>query len=268
MDTKSEHGKNCPCSCHSGKSNSRLLKDKVALVTGGSRGIGKAISLKLAQEGAAVAILARSLDSCEELASHIEEKGGKALALSAHIENIEEVEEAIGQVTKKFGHLDYLINNAGITKDSLLMRMSKDDWDTVLGVNLTGAFHCVKSVVRQLVKQRYGKIINISSVIGLTGNPGQANYAATKAGLIGLTKTLAKELAGRGITVNAIAPGFIETDMTENLPQNIREDILGRIPLNRFGQPEDIAGAVTYLLSPAGDYITGQVLVVDGGMVI
>ncbi len=254
MDTNKKNIENCCKETNNTvtQSSEPLFTGKVAVVTGGSRGIGKAVALNLSQKGAAVALLARNLATCRQAAAQIEERGGRALAFSVHIENLPEVERAVREVIAHFGRLDFLINNAGVNRDALILRMGKEDWDTVLEVNLTGAFNCIKSAVRQLTKQRQGKIINISSIVGLTGNPGQANYAASKAGLIGLTKTLARELAGRGITVNAVAPGFIETDMTDKLPRKVKDDLLNRIPLRRFGQPEEVAQAVSYLLSPAG----------------
>ncbi len=244
----------------------KLFSGQVALVTGGSRGIGQSIALSLALAGANIAILARNRERCQQVAAQIEQLGVKALPLSAEVADYAQVEQAVKQVIGQFGRLDILVNNAGITKDGLLVRMSKQNWDDVLAVNLSGTFNCIRCVARQMMKAKKGKILNITSVVGLTGNPGQANYTAAKAGIIGLTKTVALELAPRGITVNAIAPGFIDTDMTKDLPAEVKEQILGRIPLARFGTAEEVAKAAEFLLSPAADYITGQVLSVNGGM--
>ncbi|MDA0746903.1 MAG: 3-oxoacyl-[acyl-carrier-protein] reductase [bacterium] len=243
------------------------LEGKTALVTGGSRGIGQAIALRLADEGADVAICAsRSLP--EEVVAQIEEKGRRALALQADVSNPQDVTALFKTILDTWGKLDILVNNAGIARDGLLMRMKESDWDAVLDVNLKGAFLCIQAASRPMMKARTGRIVNIASVVGLMGNPGQVNYSASKSGLIGLTKTVAKELAGRGITTNAVAPGFIPTDMTESLSGEIREKLLERIPLGTLGSPEDIAAAVAFLASNDAAYITGQVLVVDGGMVM
>lgn len=240
-----------------------IFKDKVALVTGGSKGIGRAITEKLAREGARVFIFARNLEKAQQTAARI---GVNVTACQVDVADYAQVNEAIKQIVKETGRIDFLVNNAGITRDNLLMRMDRDDWDTVLDINLGGAFNCVKAVARPMNKQRSGKIVNITSVIGVMGNPGQVNYSAAKAGLIGLTKSAAKEFASRNITVNAVAPGFIETDMTEDLPQNIKEGILQQIPLARFGQSEEVADTVVFLLSDAASYITGNVLHVNGGL--
>lgn len=245
------------------------LKDRTAIVTGGSRGIGEAIANRLADEGARVAVCAsRSLDRAEAVARGIEKRGGSALALQADVSNPADVKALFKSVLDRWGALDILVNNAGITRDGLLMRLKPDDWDAVLDVNLKGAFLCMQAAVRPMMRARSGRIINISSVTGLMGNPGQAGYTAAKSGLIGLTKTAAKELAGRGITANVVAPGYIPTEMTEKLPDNLKEKILEQVPLGTPGKPEDIAAAVAFLASGDAAYVTGQVLVVDGGMVM
>ena len=240
-----------------------VFKEKVALVTGGSRGIGRAIAAELAREGARVFIFGRDLARARETA---EELGENVSAHQVDVADGEQVEQTIRQILSQSGKIDFLINNAGITRDALLARMSRQDWDLVLDTNLGGAFNCIKAVARPMSKQRGGRIVNISSVIGVMGNIGQANYAAAKAGLIGLTKTAAKELASRKVTVNAVAPGFIETDMTAGLPDKIKENILREIPLGCFGKVRDIASAVRFLLSDAAGYITGQVIHVNGGL--
>lgn len=245
------------------------LKDRTAIVTGGSRGIGEAIANRLADEGARVAVCAsRSLDRAEAVARGIEGRGGSALALQADVSNPADVKALFKSVLDRWGALDILVNNAGITRDGLLMRLKPDDWDAVLDVNLKGAFLCMQAAVRPMMRARSGRIINISSVTGLMGNPGQAGYTAAKSGLVGLTKTAAKELAGRGITANVVAPGYIPTEMTEKLPDNLKEKILEQVPLGTPGKPEDIAAAVAFLASGDAAYVTGQVLVVDGGMVM
>ncbi len=245
------------------------LKDRTAIVTGGSRGIGEAIANRLADEGARVAVCAsRSLDRAEAVARGIEGRGGSALALQADVSNPAHVKALFKSVLDRWGALDILVNNAGIARDGLLMRLKPDDWDAVLDVNLKGAFLCMQAAVRPMMRARSGRIINISSVTGLMGNPGQAGYTAAKSGLIGLTKTAAKELAGRGITANVVAPGYIPTEMTEKLPDSLKEKILEQVPLGTPGKPEDIAAAVAFLASGDAAYVTGQVLVVDGGMVM
>jgi 3-oxoacyl-[acyl-carrier protein] reductase len=245
------------------------LKDRTAIVTGGSRGIGEAIANRLADEGARVAVCAsRSLDRAEAVAEAIEGRGGSALALQADVSNPADVKVLFKTVLDRWGALDILVNNAGIARDGLLMRLKPDDWDAVLDVNLKGAFLCMQAAVRPMMRARSGRIVNISSVTGLMGNPGQAGYTAAKSGLIGLTKTAAKELAGRGITANVVAPGYIPTEMTEKLPDNLKEKILEQVPLGTPGKPEDIAAAVAFLTSGDAAYVTGQVLVVDGGMVM
>jgi 3-oxoacyl-[acyl-carrier protein] reductase len=244
------------------------LDNKKAIVTGASRGLGKAIALRLAKAGADVACVSRSVESVAATVAEIAALGRKAKALAVDVTDGVAVDAAVDQVAKEFGSIDILVNNAGVTKDGLLMRMSEADWDAVLNTNLKGAFHWTKPVSRVMAKQRSGKIINISSIIGLIGNAGQANYAASKAGLIGFSKSVAREFASRGITCNVVCPGFIDTDMTKVLSEEIKKKLLERIPLQRLGQPEDVAGVVEFLCSPAASYITGQVLTVDGGMVI
>jgi 3-oxoacyl-[acyl-carrier protein] reductase len=246
----------------------KQLEGQVAIVTGASRGIGRAIALALATEGAKVVVnYARSSTAAEEIVATITANGGQALALQADVSQADQVEKLISGTLEAFGRIDILVNNAGITRDTLLLRMKLEDWQAVIDLNLTGVFLCTKAVAKGMLKQRSGRIINIASVAGQMGNPGQANYSAAKAGVIGFTKTVAKELASRGVTVNAVAPGFIATDMTGDLPNT--EDILKFIPLGRFGKPEDIAGMVRFLAAdPAAAYITGQVFNVDGGMVM
>ncbi|WP_025026542.1 3-oxoacyl-[acyl-carrier-protein] reductase [Caldalkalibacillus mannanilyticus] len=243
------------------------LTGQVALVTGGSRGIGRSIVLELAKAGADVAInYSGSEDKARQVAQEVEALGRKALVVQGNVGNTESVAEMFKIVLEAFGKLDILVNNAGITRDNLLMRMKEDEWDDVINTNLKGVFNCIKAATRPMMKQRSGRIINLSSVVGILGNPGQANYVAAKAGVIGLTKTTARELASRGITVNAVAPGFIQTDMTAALSEEIREELQTQIPLGRLGAPEDIARVVLFLASDAGAYITGQTISVDGGM--
>lgn len=244
-----------------------MLKNKVALVTGAGRGIGRAIAIALAKEGAEVIINYNgSEERAKEVKQTIEENGGKASIYKCNVSDFEACEAMIKDVVKEYGHLDILVNNAGITKDGLIMKMKEKDFDSVLNVNLKGTFNTIRHSARQMLKQRSGKIINISSVSGILGNAGQANYAASKAGVIGLTKTMARELGSRGITVNAIAPGFVDTEMTEILSEELKENACKQIILGRFGKPEDIANTAVFLASDKADYITGQVISVDGGM--
>jgi 3-oxoacyl-[acyl-carrier protein] reductase len=244
------------------------LTSLIAVVTGAGRGIGRAIALKFASEGADVACVSRTAENSEKVANEIRALGRKAWAYAVDVSNSAAVAETAEKILTDTGRVDILVNNAGVTRDGLLMRMSDDDWDTVLNTNLKGAFLFTKEFSRVFLKQRSGRIINVASVIGLIGNAGQANYAASKAALIGFTKSVAREFASRGITVNALAPGFIETDMTAVLNEEVRGEVLKTIPLKKFGRVEDIANAALFLASPAAGYITGQVLTVDGGMVM
>ena len=244
------------------------LTNKNAIVTGASRGIGRAIALKLAEAGANVACVSRSLDSVKETVAAIEALGRKAYGYAVDVADFAAVDTVAKQIGEQFETFDVLVNNAGVTRDTLLMRMSVEDWDFVLQTNLKGAFNWTKAVTRQMLRQRSGRIINISSVVGLTGNAGQANYAASKAGLIGFTKSVAREFASRAVTCNAVCPGFIETDMTGVLSAEIKEKVLQQVPLGRLGQPDEIAQAVLFLAGPHSSYITGQTIVVDGGMVM
>lgn len=245
-----------------------ILDTKIALVTGAARGIGKEIALALAGEGADIAICDVNQQALLQTRLQIESSGRQCLAAVVDVSDAKAVEDMVNKILDKFGGIDILINNAGITRDSLLMRMKEEDWDAVLAVNLKGAFNFTKAVSRVMVKQRSGKIVNIASIIGIVGNAGQANYAASKAGIIGLTKSTAKELASRGISANAVAPGFIKTPMTDKLTDEQKEAMLKVIPLGRFGECKDVANAVLFLVSEASSYITGEVIKVDGGMVM
>jgi 3-oxoacyl-[acyl-carrier protein] reductase len=245
-----------------------LLANQVAVVTGAGRGIGREIALRLAAAGADVACVSRTVENSEKVAAEVRALGRRAWSLAVDVSESAQVSAAAETVLKEAGRVDILVNNAGVTRDGLLMRMADADWDTVLDTNLRGAFLFTKAFSRSFLKQRSGRIVNIASVIGLIGNAGQANYAASKAGLIGFTKSVAKEFGSRGVTCNAIAPGFIETDMTSGLDAKIREALLGQIPLGGFGRATDIAEAALYLAGPGGRYVTGQVLTVDGGMVM
>ena len=243
------------------------LEGKRALVTGASRGIGRAIALRLAAEGASVAVNYHSgADEAASVVSEITASGGTAIAFQASVASAEEANRLVDATVEALGGIDILVNNAGITRDNLLMRLSEDDWDAVLDTNLKGAFLCTKAAIRPMLRQRSGRIVNMSSIVAITGNPGQANYTAAKAGLIGFTKTIAREVASRGITVNALAPGFIETQMVEAIPEDLRKQILERIPLGQFGTPDDVARSVVFLASDDGAYITGQVIGIDGGL--
>jgi 3-oxoacyl-[acyl-carrier protein] reductase len=242
------------------------LKGKVALVTGAAQGIGKAIALLLARNGADMVVSDINLEKAEETAKEIRAIGPKAMAIKVDVANLSDVERMVTGILEKLAKIDILVNNAGITRDKLILRMTEQDWDAVLGVNLKGTFNCTKAVVRHMAKQRSGKIVNIASVVGEMGNAGQANYSASKAGVIGLTKTIAREYAQRGINVNAIAPGYIETPMTEALPEKAKEELKKLIPMERLGKPEDVAEAVLFLVSEESSYVTGQVLNVNGGI--
>lgn len=246
-----------------------ILQDRSALVTGASRGIGKAIALELAAKGAKVAVnFAGSEDKAEAVVQEIRKNGGTAIKIQANVSDADDVKRMVKTVVDEFGSLDILINNAGITKDNLLMRMKEEEFDAVIDTNLKGVFLCTKGVTRQMMKQKYGRIINVASIVGVSGNPGQANYVAAKAGVIGMTKSNAKELAARNIHVNAVAPGYIATDMTDALTDEQREQMLNLIPLSRLGEAKDVARVVRFLASEDADYMTGQTLHIDGGMVM
>ncbi len=242
------------------------MANRIAFVTGASRGIGRACALALSAGGAKVVLAARQLDRLEQVAAEIRAAGGEAFVVLIDLASQDSIKEAFSKASKEFGRVDILINNAGLTRDGLAMRMKRDDWDAVLQTNLSGAFFCIQQVLPQMVRERWGRIVNITSVVGESGNAGQVNYAASKAGLIGLTKSLAQELASRNITVNAVAPGFVETDMTASLSDELKAKITESVPLKRIGRPEDIAAAVTFLAGDDAGYITGHVLDVNGGM--
>jgi 3-oxoacyl-[acyl-carrier protein] reductase len=245
-----------------------FLNDKVAVVTGAGRGIGRAVAIAYAKMGANVVCVSRTQENSTKVATEIEALGQKSWAFAVDVSDTSAVESSAKNILEATGKVDILVNNAGVTRDNLLMRMSEEEWDTVLNTNLKGAFNFTKAFTRPFMKQRSGRIINIASVIGLIGNAGQSNYAASKAALIGFTKSIAKELAPRGVTANAIAPGFIETDMTAVLDEKVRDAIIDRIPMTRFGSPEDIANTAIFLALESTDYMTGQVLTIDGGMVM
>ncbi|KHD15596.1 3-oxoacyl-[acyl-carrier-protein] reductase [Clostridium butyricum] len=246
-----------------------MLKGKCALVTGASRGIGKAIALKLASLGANLVLNYRSSEQeALEVEKQVKDMGVDAISVKGDISKLEDVETLVSTAKEKFGTIDIMVNNAGITKDTLILRMKEEDFDTVIDVNLKGVFNCLKTITPVMVRQKYGKIINLSSVVGISGNAGQVNYSASKAGVIGMTKSLAKEVGSRGINVNAVAPGFIETDMTDVLGDKYKDEIKKNIPLKKLGKPEDVANVVAFLASENSDYITGQVIHVDGGMLM
>ena len=246
-----------------------MLKGKCALVTGASRGIGKAIALKLASLGANLVLNYRSSEQeALEVEKQVKDMGVDAISIKGDISKLEDVETLVSTAKEKFGAIDIMVNNAGITKDTLILRMKEEDFDTVIDVNLKGVFNCLKTITPVMVRQKYGKIINLSSVVGISGNAGQVNYSASKAGVIGMTKSLAKEVGSRGINVNAVAPGFIETDMTDVLGDKYKDEIKNNIPLKKLGKPEDVANVVAFLASENSDYITGQVIHVDGGMLM
>jgi len=244
------------------------LKDKVALITGGARGIGREIAVAFGREGAKIALCDVNMELATQTKEDLEKEAISVEIFKLDVSSYNDAEEAVNKILDKFGKIDILVNNAGITRDTLILRMSQEDWDKVININLKGAFNCIKAVSRIMLKQKSGKIVNIASVVGLIGNVGQANYSASKAGLIAFTKTAARELAGRNINVNAVAPGFISTEMTKGLPDEIKEKMLQQIPLGRFGLPEEIAKVCLFLASEDASYITGQTIIVDGGMVM
>jgi len=243
-----------------------MVKDRIAIVTGASRGIGRGVALALAAAGARIVATSSTKDGCKSLVEELVEQGTEAIAVQCNVAMSGDVDRLVEATMERFGRVDILVNNAGITRDGLIMRMKDEDWDTVLAVNLKGAFNCIRATSKVMTKQRYGRIINITSIVGQMGNAGQANYCASKAGLIGLTKSCARELARRMVTVNAVAPGFVITDMTDSLPEKVRQDLTAQIPLARLGTVDDIANAVLFLASDNSSYITGEVLAVNGGM--
>jgi 3-oxoacyl-[acyl-carrier protein] reductase len=246
-----------------------LLKDEVAIVTGSSRGIGAATAIKLAEEGADLVINYNSdRESAEETAAKVRELGRKAIIVQGNVANSDDAKNLIKSTIDEYGKIDILVNNAGITKDGLILRMKEKDFSNVIDVNLKGTFNCTKNAIRYMMKQRHGKIVNLSSVVGLMGNAGQANYAASKAGVVGFSKSIAKEVSKRGINVNVVAPGYIDTEMTEELPSQVKEDMLDNIPLNRFGEVEDVANVILFLVSPLANYVNGQTINIDGGMLM
>ena len=245
-----------------------IFKDRVSLITGGARGIGREIALAFAKEGSDIVICDVNQDALNATKKEIEALGRKAETFVVDVTSLSQVEDMVNKTLDKFQKIDILINNAGITRDALIVRMSEQDFDSVIAVNLKGTFNCTKALAKVMMKQRYGKIVSIASIIGIMGNAGQANYAASKAGIIGITKSVAKELASRNVNVNAIAPGFIETDMTAKLPENVKSQMLAYIPLNRFGKASDVAELAMFLASDASSYLTGQVIKIDGGMVM
>jgi len=246
-----------------------LLKNQVAIVTGSSRGIGAATAIKLAVEGADVVVnYNNDKESAESTANEIRELGRKALVIQGNVAEMNDAKNLIKSTVKEFDKIDILVNNAGITKDGLLLRMKEKDFSDVINVNLKGTFNCTKQAIRYMMKQRHGKIVNLSSVVGLMGNAGQANYSASKAGVVGFTKSVAKEVSKRGINVNAVAPGYIDTDMTGELPDKVKEDMLKNIPLDRFGKVEDVANVIMFLVSPLANYVNGQTINIDGGMLM
>jgi 3-oxoacyl-[acyl-carrier protein] reductase len=242
------------------------MKGHTAIITGGGRGIGRAIAESLARHGVNMVVVDVNLDIAKEAAAELEKAGIKSIALKADVANAVDVHSIFEEVLREFGKVEILVNNAGITRDALLLRMKEEDWDSVININLKGTFLCSKEAVKAMSKQRYGRIINIASVVAFMGNPGQANYSASKAGIVGLTKTIAKEYASRGITANAVAPGFITTAMTDALSENVKQEMLKAIPMNKFGSVEDVANAVVFFAMPESGYITGQVMHVNGGM--
>ncbi len=244
------------------------LKDKVAIVTGSARGIGRAIALELVRNGAKLVICDLNMDDIQIVVDQFTEMGGEAKGFVSNVTQAEDAQQLIDKTIEAFGKVDILVNNAGITRDNLLMRMKEDEWDAVIAVNLKGTYNCIRAIAKPFIKQRSGKIINLASVVGQIGNAGQVNYSASKAGVIGLTKSVAKELAARNVLVNAIAPGFIQTDMTAKLTEKAKEELTNAIPLGKLGQPEDVAKVVLFLASDDAAYITGQVINVDGGMVM